>query len=93
MVRLKEVEKKPTTEASIRGSETGEENKCPRLLPRPSFGILFEYARDCDKRGVIFWIATNRGRGTHACMTSSSSLCSFFACLKSHGRTHTPKEG
>jgi hypothetical protein len=35
-----------------------------RLLPRPSFGILFDYAYDYDKKGIIYWIATNRGRGT-----------------------------
>ncbi len=34
-----------------------------RLLPRPSFGILFDYAYDYDQKGIIFWIATNRGRG------------------------------
>lgn len=34
-----------------------------RLLPRPSFGILFDYAYDYDKKGIIYWIATNRGRG------------------------------
>lgn len=49
--------------ASIFLSLHGVDVSIDRLLPRPSFGILFDYAYDYDQKGIIFWIATNRGRG------------------------------
>jgi hypothetical protein len=63
MARLKEAERDRACEESEAGPCTEQDSKRLRLLPRPSFGILFDYAYDYDKKGIIFWIATNRGRG------------------------------
>ena len=32
-------------------------------MPRQSFGISFDYTYDSDRKGALYWIATNRGRG------------------------------
>lgn len=59
MARLKEAERDKAEEVGMCAEQ---DPTSRRLLPRPSFGILFDYAYDYDQKGIIFWIATNRGR-------------------------------
>lgn len=55
MIRLKTYEKGV-------GDVVEEEAKCKRLAPRITAGLRFEYRKDFDENGILFWISTNACR-------------------------------